>query len=266
MRKAQKQPIPTPASVRLMDTVTWLLLSGFGLAALWAGAFWVAHIPLFALSGITVTGDVQHTNAVTLSANVRSKLSGSFFTIDLQHSKKVFEQLPWVRRVLVEREFPNRLRVHIEAHQPAAFWGKTEELRLLNTWGEIFEANLDELEDQNLPTLIGPDNQSELVLKAYQALHPPMKQLGLDLAQVELSPRGSWKVRSKRGATIELGRGNVDEVLQRFNRFAQTLPEASQRWGRHQSAIESADLRHTNGYALRLNGVRTVESTRSANH
>jgi cell division protein FtsQ len=251
--------LPTPMDVRLMNALASLMFLGLIAAVLFAALSWVSRLPLFALAGITVTGDVVHTNSVTLKANVTPKLTGSFFTVDLQQTRQIFQQLPWVRNAVVEREFPNRLRVHLEEHRPAAFWGLPEDERLLNTHGEIFEPNLGELEDDALPRLLGPDNQSALVLQTYQMLREPYQALGLPIAQLELSPRGSWLVRTEQGARIEMGRGTQDELKRRFDDFAQTLPDASQRWGRRVHALEMADLRHANGYALRLRGVSTVE-------
>jgi cell division protein FtsQ len=251
---------PVPMDVRLMNTLASVMLIGLLAAVLFAALQWVARLPLFALAGITVTGDVVHTNSVTLKANVTPKLTGSFFSVNLQQTRDIFQQLPWVRHAVVEREFPNRLRVHLEEHQPVAFWGDAGDERLLNSHGEIFEPNVGELDDDKLPRLKGPDNQSGLVLQTYHLLREPYKALGLPIAQIELSPRGSWQVRTEQGARIEMGRGSQNDLKQRFDAFAQTLPEASQRWGRRVNALEMADLRHDNGYALRLRGVSTVET------
>lgn len=262
--KTLAMPLTVPMDVRLMHGLTNLLLAGLVSGIAWGLAHWVARQPLFDLAGITVTGDVVHTNDVTLKANVTPKLSGSFFTVDLQQTRRVFQQLPWVRNAVVEREFPNRLRVHIEEHQPAAYWGAIADGRLLNSHGEIFEPNLGELDDDDLPRLSGPDNQSETVLQTYNALRPAFEGMGHPIAQLDLSPRGSWRVRSARGAVIELGRGSLQELTQRLEKFAQSLPEAGQRWGRKVSALEWADLRHFNGYALRMRGVSTVDAQKAS--
>lgn len=255
--------ITPPMDVRLMNGLSTVLMLGFVSGLIWGLAHWVARQPLFDLAGITVTGDVKHTNDVTLKANVTPKLTGSFFTVDLQQTRRVFQQLPWVRHAVIEREFPNRLRAHIEEHRPAAFWGAIADGRLLNTYGEIFEPNLGELEDDRLPRLSGPDNESELVLQAFNVLRAPFNDIGLQIAHLELSARGSWRVRTPQGATIELGRGSLDDLRQRFEKFAQSLPEAGQHWGRRVNALELADLRHVNGYALRLRGVSTIDPQKS---
>ena len=76
--------------------------------------------------------------------------------------------------------------------------------------------------------------------------------------QMELTGRGSWVARLDSGAVVELGRGTDDEVLARTTRFLKTLTQVTARYGRRPDAVETADLRHPDGYALRLRGVSTV--------
>jgi cell division protein FtsQ len=166
-----------------------------------------------------------------------------------------------VRQALVRREFPNRLSVELEEHQPAAFWGNDAESRLLNRQGEVFSANFGELDDENLPRLSGPDSESAHVLRMYEILKPELGKLQLQIKGLELTARGSWRAELKSGAQIELGRGTSDEVLVRVERMTLTLAQVTQRYGRQTQSLEAADLRHVNGYALRLRGVSTLTST-----
>ncbi|MBF9264914.1 cell division protein FtsQ, partial [Acidovorax cattleyae] len=45
----------------------------------------------------------------------------------------------------------------------------------------------------------------------------------------------------------------------RTKRFVRTVARVAAQYGRRPDALESADLRHPDGYALRLRGVTTVE-------
>ena len=74
-----------------------------------------------------------------------------------------------------------------------------------------------------------------------------------------LTDRGSWRAKLAHGAVIELGRGSKDDVLPRVQRVSKTLLQVTQKYGRKINALESADLRHENGYALRLRGVSTLD-------
>ena len=252
---------PTALDIRLMNVTSVLLMLVFGLVLVSALLWWIVRHPVFSLSAISVQGDVRHNNAVTLRANVVPRLRGGFFTVDLVQVRATFENVPWVRQALVRREFPNRLSVELEEHQPAAFWGNDADSRLLNKQGEVFSANFGELDDENLPRLSGPDSESAQVLQMYEVLKPELGKLQFQIKGLELTARGSWRAELKSGAQIELGRGNSDEVLARVERMTLTLAQVTQRYGRQTQALEAADLRHVNGYALRLRGVSTLTST-----
>jgi cell division protein FtsQ len=250
--------VEVPLDVRLMHVASSFLIV-MSLLGLVAGGVWsLLRLPLFALNGITVVGDVAHNNPVTLRANIAGRLTGNFFTTDLGRVRDAFQTVPWVRQAMVQREFPNRLRVTLQEHQPVAFWGEEGDARLLNSYGEVFEVNLDDLEDTKIPRLNGPDSQSQQVLAMYQALKPAFNQMALNLVSLELTDRGSWRAHMAHGAVIELGRGGVDDVMPRMHRLSSTLAQITQRLGRHVTAIESADLRYDNGYAIRLRGVSTT--------
>ena len=241
-----------------MNITANALFAVFGALLLVALASWAANRATFSIGAITVTGDVTHNNAVTLRANVVPKLGGSFLTLDLARAKEAFEGVPWVRQAIVKREFPNRLIVVLTEHQPVAYWGAESDSKLLNNFGEVFEANLGEVEHEGLPRLSGPTGQEPQVLAMYRLLQPRFEQMDLSLDQLELSGRGSWEARLDSGGAIELGRGTDAEVLARTERFLKTLTQVTSRYNRKPDAVEAADLRYANGYALRLRGVSTV--------
>ena len=247
-----------PLDVKLMNFMAGLMLLGFGLLSLAALSAWVVRHPVFALHGISVSGDVSHNNALTLRANVAPRLSGTFLTLDLATARQAFESMPWVRRAVVQREFPNRLKVILQEHQAVAYWGDEDASTLINSFGEVFQANTGEVEQEALPHLSGPADQSAQVLAMYRALKPLFEQLDMPIEQLELTGRGSWRVELDTGAVIELGRGGEDDIMARTQRFLTTLTQVISRYGRTMTALQSADLRHEQGYALRLRGVSTL--------
>lgn len=249
---------PMPFDVKLMNFTAALLLSACLVLLLAAGGRWALRHPLFAIAGITVRGDVAHNNAVTLRANVAPRLAGNFFTVDLAGARQAFEAVPWVRKAVVRREFPNRLRVQLEEHRAVAAWGDDGEARLVNSFGEVFEANPGDVEPGELPRLSGPEEQSAQVWAMYRALGPLFEPLGLVVEQLALTARGGWQIELDTGAMVELGRGTLEEVTARTRRFVQTLTQVASRYGRRPDALISADLRHGDGYAVRLRGVGTT--------
>lgn len=251
---------PLPLDIKLMNRVATTLFGALVLMLLGAGLAYVQELPVFAIRGVTVVGDVTHYNAISLRANVMPRLQGTFFTLDLHATRQVFETMPWVRQAVVRRDFPNRLKVQLQEHQPVAYWGVEGDSRLVNTFGEVFEANLGELEQDELPRLNGPEGQSARVLATYHTLQPLFTPMDLTLAQLELTPRGGWRAQLEAGTTLELGSGSTDELVARTERFLKTVTQATTRYNRSVEQLASVDLRHTDGYAIRLNGVSTVEA------
>ncbi|MCF8211284.1 MAG: FtsQ-type POTRA domain-containing protein, partial [Rhodoferax sp.] len=154
------QALAPPVDVKLMNMTTALLMLTFATLSVLAGARWLARLPLFDIRSISVRGDVVHSNVMTLRANVLPRLSGTFFSVDLARVRAAFEGVPWVRRAVVRRDFPNRLLVDLQEHQAVAYWGPEGELRLINNFGEVFDANVGEIEQDSLPRLHGPEGQS----------------------------------------------------------------------------------------------------------
>ncbi|MEJ6024176.1 cell division protein FtsQ/DivIB [Ramlibacter sp. PS4R-6] len=250
--------LPMPFDVKLMNLAASALFAiGLALFAA-AGAWWAVRHPLFAIAGITVQGETSHNSVPTLRANVTPQLAGNFFTIDLAAARQAFESVPWVRQAVVKREFPNKLRVVVEEHHAVALWGGEGDSRLLGDRGEVFEANVGDVEQDDLPRLAGPDDQAAQVLAMYQAVKPLFDPLDLGVAQLTLTPRGNWQVELDNGASVELGRGTPAEVAARTGRFIQTVTQVASRYGRTPEALVSADLRYAEGYALKLRGVTTT--------
>ena len=220
--------LAVPLDVRLMNLMASLLFAGCALSAVAAGAWWALRHPAFAIARIVVQGDLAHNNAVTLRANVAPQISGNFFTVNLRNVRSAFEQVPWVRSAQVRREYPRTLRVQLQEHRAVAHWGPESGSSMVNSEGEVFESNGVDAELDDLPRLL------------------------------ELSTRGGWRASFDGDAAIELGSGTPPEVVQRTRNFAETLTRVAAQFGRRADALESADLRHTGGYALRLRGVSTV--------
>lgn len=252
-----------PLDVKLMTTLTRALVAVFVAICLGAVGTWAVRHPVWSVQAITVQGDVTHQNAVTfraqLASQMKNNLAASFLTVDLQQVKQMFESVPWVRHAVVQREFPNRLRVTLQEHEAVAWWGEPGSGQLVNRDGQVFDASPDD--SDSLPVLAGPEAQSAAVWQLYQVLLPELARLELGLARLELTERGSWQAELDNGAHIELGRGETAELTERMHRFTATLSQLTDRYA---GALQSVDLRYPNGYALRMRGVTTVTDDKAA--
>lgn len=238
---------------RLLRLLLALLLAGALAAALVWGARWLAHRPAFAIEQVRIEGALTRNSADELRAAVLSRLSGNFFTLDLAELREEMESVPWIRHALVRRVWPDQLIISLEEHEPVAIWreqGLPE--RLLNRQGEVFEANIGEVD--SLPELEGGRGQAPLLMAMYGKLMPRLAPLDSVPVRVSLSPRGAWQVELKRGELIALGRGTDEEVLQRLDRFTRAMQLGGARW----QGWDRADLRHLNGFALHMAGAAST--------
>jgi cell division protein FtsQ len=254
-----------PADIRLMNAVAAAVFALAALVVVAAAIGWLVRAPLFTVRAIVLDGELSRSNLATVRANALPQLAGNFFSFDLARGRAAFESVPWVRQAVVRRVWPNRLAVTLEEHRAAALWqGQGEQdrgnERLVNSHGEVFEANLGDVEDEALATLAGPEGSAAQMLAMQRRLADTLAPLEARIERLKLSSRGSWRAELDSGADLELGRGSEDDVVARAARFARTLAEATQRFADAGGAraLLAADLRHPDGYALRLRGISTT--------
>ena len=250
--------LSVPLDVKLMNLTATVMFVGCAAGVLAAGGAWLLRQPAFAIGHIAVEGDLAHTSAMSLRANVAPQLKGNFFTVNLEAARQAFEQVPWVQSAQVRREFPSGLRVHLQEHDVAAFWGPDGSATLVNSQGQVFEADADEVDDDGLPRLLGARQRSAELLDMAQRLKSALAPLGSAIDTLELTGHNAWRVTLASGAVVQLGAGTPQEVLERAQRLVNSLAGVAQQQGRGVEALEYADLRHDGGYALRLRGVTTV--------
>jgi cell division protein FtsQ len=253
---------PLPVDVRLMNAVA-IGIALLALAVLVAAGVRAAtRADGFSIRALRIDGDFARNSVPTLRANALPQLAGNFFSVDLDHTRQAFEAVPWVRRAVVRRVWPNRLEVRLEEHRPVALWqGEDDAVQLVNSFGEVFDANLGDVEDDALPIFRGPAPRAAEIWSMYRRLVPVLAGADLTPRRLTLSARGSWQLETDEGQTIELGRGSEDEVLARTDRFVRTVGTLTTRYGK---PLLAADLRHAGGYALRLQGVTTLAASAAA--
>ena len=251
---AAAPPSALPVDVRLMNAIAAIVFTLALVALAAAGLAWAARRPQFQFADVRLEGDLQRNSVTTVRANAMPHIAGNFFTMDLARTRAAFEQVPWVRHAVVKRVWPNQLIVSLEEHQPVALWeGDENSDKMVNSHGEVFEANVGDVEDDSLPQFAGPDGTSAQVLDMYRRLQPMFATMDAEITTLRLSVRGSWRVDLDDGATVELGRGTQDEVAERTQRFIRTVPQVLHKF--NNAPLESADLRHAEGYAVKLKGL-----------
>ena len=213
------------------------------LLLLYAAVWRIAQLDAFALREIRITNPVQHVTREQVEAVVFGELRGNFFTVDLVATRAAFEKLSWVRRVDVNRSWPDRVEVAVEEHVPIARWG---DAALVNAYGEVFAGT----SDQPLPVFEAPEGTAPEVVARHAAFERRLTAIGRTIDRMRVSERRAWRIRLDDGMVIELGRDDVEARLANFvaafDRTVATLDGGS----------THVDLRYPNGFAVRVKGMR----------
>ena len=222
---------------------------------LWAMVGRVTRLAAFEYREVVVTTPLARTSGAHLEAVVRSELSGTFFTMDLDAARAALGRVPWVRSVALRRQWPRRLEIEVDEHVPLARWN---EGALVNTRGEVFVATF----AGELPQFDGPDGQSAVMTERFREWTALLAPLALRLDGVRLSARGGWQLRAadERGAlTLDVGRDDVRDRLARFIAVHGRTVGILARTGK---PVDHVDLRYRNGFAARMPGFREKTARR----
>jgi cell division protein FtsQ len=212
----------------------------------WGGIAWAVRQPVFAIRHVVVDGALARVNPAHVGAVVREELRGTFFTMRLADARASLARVPWVKGVALRRIWPDRLEVTLTEHQPLARWNDNA---LVDTEGETFSVDF----NGDLPQLNGPEGSAGLVAAHFRDFNRALAQRELEISELTLSPRASWRLRTAGSPqlTVDLGR-NVPE--ERLSRFIAYYPRTIGALARHGTRVDYVDLRYRNGFAVRVPG------------
>ncbi len=250
-----------PADIKFVNGLTNSLFGVFILLLILSGFQYIAKNNIKNLDTLKIKGDVVHNDISSISNYISKKIYGNFYNLNLEKTKQIFESTPWVSHAVVKRVYPNHIEVTLSEYKSKAIWGARGDMRLVDEVGKIFEVGADEDEYESLPQLIGPEGQSKLMLKMYKDVSNVLQPLNSTLRNLELNTRGSWIAILDSGAHIELGRGNTVDVVDRVGKFSVSVEKMLTKLNKKSLDIQYVDLRHSDGYAMRMHGVSTLDST-----
>ncbi len=214
----------------------------------WGAVAWAVRQPVFALRQVVIESKLVRANPAHIQAVIREELRGTFFTLRLPEARASLQRVPWVKSVALRRQWPDRLQVILVEHEPLARW---TDGALVGTEGEVFAADF----AGELPQLAGPEGSAALVAVRFREFGAALGVRALSIAELRLSPRGGWRLRTAGRAplTIELGRNEPGERLSRFVLYYARTVAVLARAG---TSTEYVDLRYRNGFAMRVPGFK----------
>lgn len=191
---------------------------------------------------LTVQAEFRHLKPEQIRDVVRPRLGHGFFALDLDEVQQAVAALPWVESVEASKRWPDTLLLRIYERQPFARWNNKQ---LISRQGQLFDVPANEL-NADLPDLQGPDARLAEVVSFYADTRRAFAGTHLDITGVALTERGSWSLSSASGAQIVLG--DRQQASRRLRRFLDVYPQLI---AGHDAGFAYADLRYTNGFAVR---------------
>lgn len=229
-------------SLRLpMRPIGWLValaLLALPVVGLMQGWFASRSWPIRTL---TVEADYDHVSAGAIRAAVLPHIGKGFFATRLGVLRESLDALPWVASASVRKRWPDTLLITVHERHPFAHWNRDQ---LIDRHGKRFTVP-GAAAVRGLPHLGGPDGRMPDVVRFYTHVRERLGKLDLEVAGAHLDNRGDWRLDLSGGAHLVIGRENPDG---RLERFISVYPQLA---GTHEQPFLYADLRYTNGFAVR---------------
>ncbi|MDP1525942.1 MAG: cell division protein FtsQ/DivIB [Rhodocyclaceae bacterium] len=241
-----------PAFLNLFADLLLVLATA---ALAWAALTTLQRLPLFPLRELVLTEKPGLVSSAQLEHATRAAVSGNFFTVDLNAARSAYEKLPWVRKAVVSRQWPDGLKLTLEEHEARARWrplgsSAVNEGLLVNQQGELFSADVpvDGKPDvKRLPQFSGPEGSAPELLQRHGEFTLALAPIQRQVEAITLSPRRAWRLELDNGVRIELGRDQERHPLtERLARFVEHYDYIAAHSGKQQTV----DMRYPNGFAM----------------
>ncbi len=217
--------------VRLVAFILSAPIAAWGLHALLAPG-------RFPVRSVRIVGHLGHIPQALLVAAIRPFLYRDFYTLPLDQVGAAVKTVPWVGSVRVERRFPRTLVIRVRRLRLAAQWAR-------GGWVDArgLHAHLDHYEPpKGLPLFQGPAGSESAMWTHYERFEALLKPVGLTIAALDLSSRGTWRATLKNGPSLVLGH----DSCARLARFVAVFPQLAG----ERAKMRQVDLRYTNGFAI----------------
>ncbi len=192
------------------------------------------------IAGVSVESEFKFVSQVDAQAIVAARLPKTFLELDMLGIKNALEANPWVDKVMISRNWPDKLLVHIEEQKPIARWGTSG---FLNLRGEVIKIdNVAAL--SSLPVFVADERYAKEVMQQYLLVKNIMALSNLKPQVLALDNTMAWTVEFNNGLTIKLGREKAIEKLQNISKILRG------ELAREMKHMRSIDMRYENGFAV----------------
>ncbi|PKG85342.1 cell division protein FtsQ [Colwellia sp. 75C3] len=208
------------------------------------------------VTSIVISGEMPYSERSDIINAIDQIDMGNFFQVDVNEVQDHVLALPWVYSVAVRKQWPNELKIYVVDQSPVALWNGNF---LINQLGLVFQADIERI-NHYLPNFFGPEGTEIIALKNYRDLNALLDFKALAIDELILSERFSWQLTLNDGVTLNLGR---EERVERIQRFMDVYPIIKAQLKakiiaekQKNQAVDYIDLRYDTGLAV---GWKTVD-------
>lgn len=191
---------------------------------------------------LDIYGNHDYTSRETIQAVIKPYEHQAMFSVPLRLVQTKLQQLPWVYRVDLERQWPDRVVARFESYDIAWRWGKDG---LISRRGHAFKVNAIPERYVHLPILNDSFEHLNTTIAWYKNIEKTTKSKGFSIDSLTYQPIIGWSIRFDGDRVLYLGRRHVN---QRFHRFLDQVNimglDAKSHW--------QWDGRYANGFALSM--------------
>ncbi|MFL0801746.1 MAG: cell division protein FtsQ/DivIB [Agarilytica sp.] len=219
------------------------VVGGFGLTKvqwqeIYAKTYSATNRPL---ASIKIEGKFKFVSKASLQQLISSRLNGSFVDLNLHDVKTAIEVNPWIDSVLIERIWPDSLKLKIEEHTPIARWNDNG---FINREGELVKVVSNQIL-ADLPLLSGLEVNTDELTKNYVFFSELLKRSGLRIDGLSVDSVLSWSIQLDQGFELILGSDDIQSKIENFAFVYQ------QYLGNKKNQIDRVDMRYEKGLAVK---------------
>jgi cell division protein FtsQ len=173
------------------------------------------------------------TSAEDILKTLGVKIGDSLFQFDKKSARTDILALPWVSDVLVQRQFPNRIRIVLKEHVPLAIWQNQGKFFVIDKMGRKIE-QIKATDFPDFLVVVGDNAPAQaLTLMTILSEHPEVRRNIISAAWIG---NRRWNLYLANGVEVRLPDQDPLKALK-------TLDQAEKQYGLLQKDIVRIDLR-----------------------
>ena len=190
-----------------------------------------------------MSSKLEYTPYSDVEEIVLREVRRGFFFLSVSRMQADLLTIPWILSVSVQRQWPDKLEIHITEQKLLARWTDGRDAALVNISGNLFSPST-QLSEISLPIFYGDVTRVSEMCHYYALLLECLQSSGFFIKRLEVAPDQGWKTILGNDVVVILGWGEFSERLKRL------IIALDSHLKNKISCIAYFDLRYTNGIAI----------------